>query len=324
MRIEYMKQAPDVLRGYFGYLETVKGKSSKTVEEYFLDIRTFLRYLKISRGIIPYGTDLTTVEILDVDVDFLSRVTLTEIFEFMNYTASERKNDGAARSRKSSALRSLFDYLTNRTGLIKENPTLNLDNPKLKSVLPKFLSLEQSRKLLEVIDGPYKARDYCIVTLFLNCGMRLSELVGINLSDILDDNRLRITGKGNKQRIVYLNDACNEAIKDYLKVRPVDCVKDRDALFISRQLKRISPKTVQYLVKKYLSEIGLDEMSVHKLRHTAATLMYQHGNVDIRILQDILGHENLGTTQIYTHISDEQMKQAALSNPLSSVGKKKK
>ncbi len=324
MRIEYMQQAPDILRGYFGYLETVKGKSTKTVEEYFLDIRTFLRYLKVMRGIVPYGTDLSTVDIINVDVDFLSKVTLTEIFEFMNYTASVRKNDGAARSRKSSALRSLFDYLTNRTGLLKDNPTANLDNPKLKSVLPKFLSLEQSQKLLEIIDGPYKARDYCIVTLFLNCGMRLSELVGINLSDILDDSRLRITGKGNKQRIVYLNDSCNDAITEYLKVRPVDCVKDRDALFISRQLKRISPKTVQYIVKKYLSEIGLDEMSVHKLRHTAATLMYQHGNVDIRILKDILGHENLGTTQIYTHISDEQMKQAALSNPLSAYGKKKK
>lgn len=324
MRIEYMRQASEVLRGYFGYLETVKGKSPKTVEEYFLDIRTFLRYLKLSRGVVPADTDLSKLDILDIDVEFLSKVTLTEIFEFMNYTASERQNEGAARSRKSSALRSLFDYLTNRTELIKENPTLNLDNPKLKSVLPKFLSLEQSQKLLEIIDGPYKARDYCIVTLFLNCGMRLSELVGINLSDILDDNRLRITGKGNKQRIVYLNDSCNTAIKDYLKVRPVDGVKDRDALFISRNKNRISSKTVQHLVKKYLSEIGLDEMSVHKLRHTAATLMYQHGNVDIRILQDILGHENLGTTQIYTHISDEQMKQAALSNPLADFNKKKK
>ncbi len=323
MKIEYMKQAPEVLKGYFGYLETVKGKSAKTVEEYFLDIRTFLRYLKISRGVISTDAEFSEIDISDIDVEFLSRVTLTEIFMFMNYTASERKNDAAARSRKSSALRSLFDYLTNRTGLIKENPTLNLDNPKLKSALPKFLSLEQSRKLLEAIDGPYKARDYCIVTLFLNCGMRLSELVGINLSDILDD-RLRITGKGNKQRIVYLNDACIEAIRDYLKVRPVDCVKDRDALFISRNKNRISPKTVQYLVKKYLSAIGLDEMSVHKLRHTAATLMYQHGGVDIRILQDILGHENLGTTQIYTHISDEQMRKAAQSNPLSDVGKKKK
>lgn len=324
MKIEFMQQMSDILRGYFGYIETVKGKSSKTVEEYYLDIRTFLRYLKIARGIVPYDTDISNVTISDVDKDFLSKVTLTEVFEFMNYLSSARGNDAAARSRKASAIRSLFDYLTNRSGILTENPVANLENPKLKSVLPKFLTLEQSIDLLDVIDGPYKERDYCIVTLFLNCGMRLSELVGINLSDILEDDRLRITGKGNKQRIVYLNDACTQAISNYLKVRPVDSVIDRDALFISRQRKRISPKTVQYLVKKYLGEIGLDDMSVHKLRHTAATLMYQHGNVDIRVLQDILGHENLGTTQIYTHVSDTRMKQAADSNPLSAMSKRKK
>jgi site-specific recombinase XerD len=242
---------------------------------------------------------------------------------FLVYCKDNHGNNERTRARKATTLRNFYKYLTVQKRLIDDNPLQELDSPKIKKTLPKYLTLDESLKLLSSVDGKYKERDYCILTLFLNCGMRLSELVSLNLSDIRSNNTIVVTGKGNKQRIVYLNDSCNAAIKDYLLVRPVDCVKDRDALFISRQLKRISPKTVQYLVKKYLSEIGLDEMSVHKLRHTAATLMYQHGNVDIRILQDILGHENLGTTQIYTHISDEQMKQAALSNPLSSFGTKK-
>lgn len=324
MKLEYMRQCPDVLRGFFGYMETVKGKSVKTVEEYFLDLRTFLRYLKVARCVVPYDSDFSDIAIDDITVEFLSKVTLTEVYEFMNYISSARGNDAATRSRKSSAVRALFDYLSNRTNLLPENPVANLENPKLKSSLPKFLTLEQSINLLDSIDGAYKERDYCIVTLFLNCGMRLSELVGINLSDILEDDRLRLTGKGNKQRIVYLNSACTDAISAYLRVRPVDGVIDRDALFISKQKKRISPKTVQYLVKKYLGQIGLGDMSTHKLRHTAATLMYQHGNVDIRVLQDILGHENLGTTQIYTHVSDDRMKRAADSNPLSAMSKRRK
>ena len=201
-----------------------------------------------------------------------------------------------------------------------------LESPKLKKSLPKYLTLEQSIELLNTIDGPNKERDYCIITLFLNCGMRLSELVGINLTDIRKDSSVvRITGKGNKERIVYLNDACKAAIQQYLAVRPREGLKDRNALFISKQRKRISPKTVQYIVKKYLAEIDLKGggYSVHKLRHTAATLMYQHGNVDIRVLKDILGHENLGTTEIYTHLSDQQMEDAANANPLSKIKPKK-
>ena len=201
-----------------------------------------------------------------------------------------------------------------------------LESPKVKNALPKHLSLEDSLELLASVDGPNKERDYCILTLFLNCGMRLSELCELNLSDIRADGTMRLLGKGNKERIVYINDACDAAIKAYLAVRPNDAINfaDRNALFISRNKRRISNKTVQHIVKTYLEKAGLGGQgySTHKLRHTAATLMYQHGNVDIRVLKDILGHSNLGTTQIYTHISDKQIKNAIDSNPLSNVKKK--
>lgn len=219
-----------------------------------------------------------------------------------------------------------YKFLTNQKHLMDVSPLQQLESPKQKKSLPKYLTLEQSLELLNAIDGPYKERDYCMITLFLNCGMRLSELVGLNLSDIRKDATvIRVVGKGNKERIVYLNDACKTAIQRYLAVRPHEGLRDRDALFISKQRKRISPKTVQYLVKKYLGEIDLKSggYSVHKLRHTAATLMYQYGHVDIRVLKDILGHENLGTTEIYTHLSDKQMENAVNASPLAKVKSKK-
>ena len=239
----------------------------------------------------------------------------------MNFLLRERDNSAVTRARKCSSLKSFFDYYTAKKHLLPSNPLAELDIPKSPKKLPKYLTLEQSIALLNSVDGTNKERDYCILTLFLNCGMRLSELVGINFNDIRSDNTIRITGKGNKQRIVYLNDACIKAINEYKKVRPADGVKDKNALFLSSRLTRISPKTVQFIVNKYLTKIGLDAQgySCHKLRHTAATLMYQHGNVDIRVLQEILGHENLNTTEIYTHLSPDQIKKAANANPLSSV-----
>lgn len=325
MRIEYMNESPMILREYFGYMETIKGKSVRTVEGYFIDLRSFFRYIKISRGLVNSSDDkFEKISILDVDLNLIESVRLTDVFEFLNYTASVRGNNNNTRSRKCSSIRSLYHYLYSTTHQIKQNPVEELSNPKVPKRLPKYLDLEQSIELLDAVDGKFKERDYCILTLFLNCGMRLSELVGINLSDIRSDNSLRITGKGNKQRLVYLNDACINAIEGYKRVRPVNGVIDRDALFISQQLKRISPKTVQYLVKKYLGKINLtDGYSTHKLRHTAATLMYQQGGVDTRVLKDILGHENLNTTEIYTHLSNEQIKNAVSANPLAHVNRKK-
>ena len=322
LKQDILNESPIVLKKFLGYLQTVKGKSPKTVEEYFFDLRTFFRYLKLANRMVSPEVPFEEIKIDDVNIDLLKEVNLTDVFEYMNYVATERNNHEAARARKVSSLRHFFKYLTNKTQELSFNPVQELETPKLPKKLPKFLSLEQSKALLNAAQthgGNYKERDYCILTLFLNCGLRLSELAGINLNDYTPEGVLKITGKGNKERVVYLNSSCKNALESYRKVRPNDGLKDKSALFISRQKNRISVKTIQLLVNKYLKSAGLGNMgySVHKLRHTAATLMYQHGHVDIRILKEILGHENLGTTEIYTHIANSQMKDALDSNPLS-------
>ena len=314
--------SPEIIREFLGYIGTIKGKSPKTVSEYYFDLRTFFRYIKWKRGLVPPDSDFESIPISDITLDLIRTIDLTQVFEYMNYLAADRNNSPKTRSRKVSSLRSFFHYLTDKTGKLQKNPVQELETPKLKKSLPKYLTLEQSLELLSKVDGKTRERDYCILVLFLNCGMRLSELVGLSLNDVhLSSGTMKITGKGNKERMVYLNDACTDAIQKYLAVRPKEGLIDRNALFISGQRKRISPKTVQYIVKKYLAEIDLGGpgYSVHKLRHTAATLMYQQGHVDVRVLKDILGHENLGTTEIYTHVSNEQMANAAKANPLSKV-----
>lgn len=327
MKKEYIEQCPPAMLEFLNYMQNVKGKSVRTVNEYFLDLRTFFRYMKIHKGKVSKDTPIEEISILDINEEFLRTINFTDVSLFMNYCIDERKNQATSRSRKTSSLKSFFEYITKRTCILDNNPTELLDAPKKPKKMPKYLTLEQSIELLQSVDGEYKERDYCILTLFLNCGMRLSELVGINFQDISTNKTLRLTGKGDKQRIIYLNNACIEAIENYKKVRPNDGVpqKDKNAFFLSKRKTRISPKTVQYIVNKYLAKIGLDAQgySVHKLRHTAATLMYQHGNVDIRVLKDILGHESLGTTQIYTHISDSQMQHAADANPLNAIRPKK-
>ncbi len=327
MKHEILLSCPPIIRDFLTYNETIKGKSSKSVEEYFLDLQTFFRYLLLIRGKVDQKTPFEEIDISSVDAQFISTVTISDLYAFIVFCKDERGNNAATRARKTSTLRIFFKYLTSQIHLLETNPAEMLESPKVKNALPKHLTLEDSLELLSVVDGPNKERDYCILTLFLNCGMRLSELCGLNLSDIRPDGTLRLLGKGNKERIVYINEACAEAIKAYLAVRPNDDINyaDRNALFISRNKRRISNKTVQHIVKTYLEKAGLGGrgFSTHKLRHTAATLMYQHGNVDIRVLKDILGHSNLGTTQIYTHISDKQIKNAIDSNPLSSVKKKK-
>lgn len=327
MSFSIKAEMPFIVQQYALYLRNIRGLSAHTVDEYCMDLRTFFRFIKRDRGLASDENNLEAISVNDVDLDLIRSITTLDIFEFMNFVADSRNNMSSTRQRKSSSLKSFFKYLTVHEKLLMENPTENLTPPKKKKSLPHFLSLEQSIELLNAVEGPDKERDYCILVLFLNCGMRLSELVGINISDVLHNNStIRILGKGNKERIVYLNQACLEAIESYLKVRPKDGVKDRNALFLSNRKTRISPKTVQFIVKKYLDKIGLSGpgYSVHKLRHTAATLMYRHGHVDIRVLQDILGHENLGTTEIYTHTSSTQMEDAANANPLSKVQNKKK
>lgn len=314
--------APPVIIQFLGYLSTVTGKSKKTVQEYYLDLRTFFRYMKQKRKSVPENTDFSDIDIQDVDLAFIRSITLSDVYEYMNFLTSVRQNAEAARARKVSSLRTFFKYLTVKANLLDKNPIEELETPKLKKTLPKYLTLEQSQQLLREPSGKNKERDFCMLTLFLNCGIRLSELCGINIGDIRPDRTMKITGKGNKERIVYLNNACVDAIEAYMRVRPRTNLKDRNALFISGQKRRISNKTVQYIVKQYLTDIGLENYSTHKLRHTAATLMYQYGHVDVRVLQEILGHENLGTTEIYTHLSSKQMKDAANANPLSHMSAK--
>lgn len=326
MKHDILLSCPPIIRDFLTYNEVIKGKSSKSVDEYYLDLQTFFRYLLIIRGKADQKTPFEEIDISCVDAELIRSVTISDLYAFIVYCKDERGNNAATRARKTSTLRIFFKYLTSQIHLLENNPAEMLESPKVKSGLPKHLSIEDSLELLSVVDGPNKERDYCILTLFLNCGMRLSELCGLNLSDIHSDGTLRLLGKGNKERIVYINDACDAAIKAYLAVRPNDGIEfgDRNALFISRNKRRLSNKTVQHIVKTYLEKAGLGGQgySTHKLRHTAATLMYQHGNVDIRVLKDILGHSNLGTTQIYTHISDTQIKNAIDSNPLSNIKKK--
>lgn len=320
MNQELMKTAPLILREFIGYMETVKGKSPRTVEGYYIDLRTFFRFIKKSRGLVPSTLPFDKIEIDDVDLKLIETITLTDVYEFLSYAMTERANEAATRSRKVSSIRSFFNYLTLKSGKLKDNPVQHLDTPKLKKSLPKYLTLEQSIELLKSVDGKYKERDFCILTLFLNCGLRLSELCSLNIGDIRDDGTMRVVGKGNKERIIYLNDACKSALKQYLSKREAVNAKDKNALFLSSYKRRINPRSVQLIVEKYLAKAGLSGMgfSPHKLRHTAATLMYQNG-VDVRVLKDMLGHENLNTTQIYTHVSSEQLRQASNANPLSKI-----
>ena len=327
MKLEILNSCPAFLRDFLTYNETIKGKSSRSVEGYYIDLRTFFRYMLLVRGIAPKDLEFNQIDIAATDIELVRSVTISDLYAFMVYCKDELHNNTATRARKTSTLRIFFKYMSVQTHQIPTNPAELLESPKVKQSLPRHLTLENSLELLNSVDGANERRDYCILTLFLNCGLRLSELCGLNISDISSDGIMTVTGKGNKERAVYLNDSCLSAVKAYLAVRPNEGIvaTDRNALFISRNHRRISPKTVQHIVKTYLKKAGLGGMgfSTHKLRHTAATLMYQHGNVDIRVLKDILGHANLGTTQIYTHVSDAQIKRAVDSNPLSKVKDKK-
>ena len=323
MAVDFRDEAPQILKEYLFYQETVRSRSSKTVNEYFIDLRTFFRYLKIRRGLVSSDTEFDEIKIDDVTIDLLKTVTLIDAYEYMNYLVRDRNNKVAARARKCSSLKGYFKFLSSNRKYLEKNPVEDLEMPKKPKTLPKYLTLEQSIELLNAVDGDNKERDYAIITLFLNCGLRVSEMAGLNYTDLRTDNTMRVVGKGNKERVIYLNKACLTAINDYIKVRPVDDVKDKKALFISRNHNRMSVKTIQAMVYKYLAKIGLDAQgySCHKLRHTAATLMYQYGDVDVRVLKEVLGHENLGTTEIYTHLSSKQLKSAADSNPLANVSK---
>lgn len=321
---------PQVLRDFLTYHENIKGQSPKTISEYYLDLRMFLRFMKLMRNDMPIRTNLEDIHINDIDLEFIRQITTSDIFDFLSYLANDRAPNPdspvpeygispASRARKLSAIKSFYKYLTVRTKQLAENPVADLEYPKLRKSLPKYLTLEQSAALLQAVSGPNEKRDYAILMLFLNCGIRRSELVGLNLTDVYDD-RIRVVGKGNKERFVYFGSACKKAIDAYLPERNKKQLSDNRALFGSRDNNRISVSAVHRMIKKYLLAAGLDSnnFSAHKLRHTAATMMLS-GGVDIKTVQEVLGHENLNTTQIYTHIENTELKIAAEANPLSKL-----
>ena len=323
------KDCPQILRDFLTYHENIKGQSPRTISEYYLDLRMFLRFIRLMRNDMPLNTPLEDIPIKDVDLKFIEAITTSEIFDFLSYLANDRAInpdssapeygiEPSARARKLSAIKSFYKYLTVRTKQLTENPVADLEYPKLRKSLPKYLTLSQSSALLQAVSGQNQKRDYAILMLFLNCGIRRSELVGLNLSDVYED-RIRVLGKGNKERFVYFGSACRKAIDAYLPIRNKQVLSDNRALFGSRDSNRISVTAVHRLVKKALLQAGLDaEYSAHKLRHTAATMMLS-GGVDVKTVQEVLGHENLNTTQIYTHIENTELKIAAEANPLSKL-----
>lgn len=321
---------PQVLREFLSYHENIKGQSPLTISEYYLDLRLFLRFMVMVKNEMPYTTDLDNLSIKEVDLNFIKTITITDIYDFLSFLAHDRKQNvcdetgigAAARARKLSAIKSFYKYLTVRTKQLTENPVKEIEFPKIRRALPKYLTLEESKRLLSSVHGTNARRDYAILMLFLNCGIRRSELVGLNLNDVYED-RIRVTGKGNKERMVYFGSACKAAIDDYLVERNKKVLSDNRALFGSRDNNRISVTAVHRLVKKHMLAAGLDpnQFSAHKLRHTAATLMVSNG-VDIKTVQEVLGHEHLNTTEIYTHIESTELKIAAEANPLSHLEKK--
>lgn len=315
---------PNFVKDFLIYMQNIKNRSKSTIREYHYDLRDLFRFLKLYK-IDKIKFDNINDELIDktdivnLNNDFIRKIELTDLYEYLNYLSNMRSDKPATRARKIAAIKSFFNYVTFKQKILDKNPAVELETPKLGKRLPKYLSLDESVALLHSIDGKNEKRDTCIITLFLNCGLRLSELVAINFKDIKGDV-LNVIGKGDKERSIYLNESCRKALKEYIAVRPKD-VKDHDALFISERGTRIGRRTVEMMVKKYITLAGLDpkKYSPHKLRHTAATLMHKYGGVDIRSLQQILGHESVSTTEIYTHVDSEQVKEALEKNPLNNM-----
>lgn len=316
-----------ILEQYLRYMQAVQEKSPLTIKEYKYDLILLFRFLLLDRGLVKLSDEFTfeDISIKDIDAKFLNSITSDDLFAFMIFLSRERKASSATRARKVATIKSFFKYLFQKKRIVKDDPSYDLETPRRAKRLPKYLNLEQSKNLLEAAENSkseFAARDYCIVTLFLNCGMRLSELRNIDLSDISDDT-LRVVGKGNKERTIYLNDACIRALEDYYPERDTMKKKDKEALFLSSRGTRISAPMIQNIIKRLFTASGIDasSYSVHKLRHTCATLMYKYGQVDIRTLQAILGHQSVATTQIYTHVDEDSLHDAVSKNPLAGIKK---
>lgn len=311
--------SPEILKRFFNYLKAIKNLSDRTINGYYLDLRSFLRFIKLTDNNIPFD-EFHEIDISDVSTDRIISITTDEIYEFLSFSATTLNNAVSARSRKLSAIKSFYKYCTLKANLLEVNPASDIETPKKPKKIPKFLSYEECINLLSAAaSSNFAKRDLCIISLFLNCGMRLSELVNINLTDIKPD-KIRIIGKGNKERFAYLNDFCRETLDDYLKERKaLTNIKDKNALFLSRFGSRITGRRVEQIMDELLSAAGLSGLgySVHKLRHTAATQMYRSGAADVMTLREVLGHSNVSTTEIYTHISDVQVVNAINESPMN-------
>lgn len=318
-----MKNTPLLLEDYLNYMETIKGVSPNTAKEYFFDLRTFFRFLKTRYKLTDENIEFNNIDTSDIDIDFIKKINIRDLHAYISFADKKRLNNNSTKSRKVASLRSFFKYLYSTINVIENNPALALEFPKTESRHPTYLTLEQCEHLLDIVldnkNEEYRKRDYAIIMLFLNCGLRLSELSSIDIDKIKDNDILSIIGKGNKERTIFINEACILSIKEYLAVRPEN-ISDKKAMFISKRKNRMSNRAIQHMIDKYLDKAGFDTTiySTHKLRHSAATLMYKYGNVDIRALQEILGHESVATTQIYTHIDNERLREAVKSNPLST------
>jgi site-specific recombinase XerD len=304
-----------LLEQYLSYLTVVKGRSPLTADEYRIDTLLFFDFIKRTRG-IPEET-LKKRDFSDVDIEFIKSITVSDMYDFITYCGNERKVTVSTRARKIVSIRQFWKYLKNKAHLLENNIAEELEAPKLPKRMPKYLSLEESIRLL--IEAECNPRDYCILTIFLNCALRLSELVNLNIGQ-LQTEYIKIIGKGSKERQIYLNPAVKRAISSWLEVRN-GMNPQTDALFITKHGTRVTSRSVQDIVKKYLNKSGLGNrgLSTHKLRHTAVTTMFKYGNVDIRTLQVLLGHENLNTTQIYVNVDNDQLQSAVNSNPLAGM-----
>ena len=327
MNIDEIYDAPDILMEFLDYHSTIRGHSDKTVAGYYLDLKILFRYLKRRRALVDPKTPFNEIDITDIDIDFIKTIKIEELYRYQSfspeYLGTSQSLSAASRCRRTSSVKSFFNYLTLKRHLLEFNVCQELDMPKRQQSLPRYLEESECERLLAACEGPFALRDYCILMLFMSCGLRVSELVSLNTTDIYEDH-VRVLGKGNKERMVYFAEGCREAIDDYLCVRDGENLptEDKNALFISRDHRRISVRGVQKMVDKKLKLAGLDasRYSPHKLRHTAATLMLKNG-VDTRALQEVLGHSNLNTTQIYTHLDNASLHEAAMANP---IGRKHK
>lgn len=310
---------PSLLQDFLDYLRSIRGSSEGTIKEYNYDLTHMLRFL--AKRISKVDTDGDDFDLSICDTAFHQSIRLIDLHAFLGYLDRECNNSASSRARKTSAMRSYFGYLTDKVSILSTNPAAGLETPKKKNRHPVYLTLDESVRLLkqtqELENDMIRTRDYAIILLFLTCGFRLSELSQINIEDIKGD-MLNVIGKGNKERTIFLTEAVREAIADWLRYRPA--VDREPALFLSTRKSRMCNRAIQFRIEKHLYDAGFDTTlySTHKLRHTAATLMYKHGSVDIRTLQQVLGHESVATTQIYTHTDDEQLRAAVTKNPLSN------